>query len=811
MATGDSMPTLSIRYLTSSFSAARSNGHALTSDGKLYENGALTTLIPPGYETSRVQGLSEAGVAFGIAYNVANGSPVDGWTYDGTKYSTFNLGVTVGPGFTPSLSPTISAVDDAGELLVQKGSARSKTSEIVTSTGTQSIDAPDRPGYARTGVSATLTRSGVAWGFVDFNVQAKSGQSESDPFVYDHGSFRFLTAPTAQSVGVVSILGADNNGTALGYYTLTSDSRLRYFVDKEGVSTQLDVPGAITTQASRITASGVVYGSDDRGGGVTEGFVYADGAYTRLAAFGSITTRVSGISDTGVVFGYDTNGAGQTEGFLFSNGLYSHVSVPGSYFTQVDGVTSAGVVYGADYVSSTNAAESFVYANGTYTHFTPADSYSSSILNVSDGGTIFGNYSTRSGTYGFVATLAAPSGGSGDGQTFTVTAGQSRTVSGSAEMVDVTGPGATVTIGGNGQYASDSDDNRVRFSAGGTAVVTDNARVELIGDGVDASAGANDMIGLYGRGDRLTANSAGDHVFLGGNGRFASDIDDDFVTFTQGGFASVFDDARVELRGDGIAADIGAKDTVGLYGRGNTLIANGTGDAVWVGGNGRDASYADGDRISFKQRGGTATVIDNSRVDLFGDAITVTVGANALVGMTGDELNVTVTGAGSSAFVGGGRFSGSPADQVSFGQGGLLTVNDGARVAVAGDGVGVRIGTNDVVTVTGSNDNVTMTGTGSTVQVQGGGGHLLLASTGADTFGFGPGGFGRDTIQDFQATGDGHDTLAFDHTTFASVAAIMQASTQMGADVLITAGPNDVIRLQSVSLAALNSSNLRVS
>ncbi len=683
------------------------------------------------------------------------------------------------------------------------------------------------PGATRTTVQG-VNASGIAYGYgvmsddstTSFSFDGKTYTSLALPHGFVGSSPAFF--PLIEGIDAAGDVTGNNVGRTGGSSFLLKGSVSISIAPPDDYSKGKGSPDQTYTIVAGITQSGTVFGSfynnktAQLGSGPVTGFTYRDGTYTNITPPGHYESRVTGINGANVIVGdYDDYQDGYlSHGFVDVNGTFTVINVPGAKQTFVLGVNDAGEVFGYDtsetgsYPTST---QGFVCKDGVYTTVAAPESTKTTIMGVTADGMATGDYNGSDGTaHGFFAAFTSPVGGAGNGQTYTVGAGQSLTVTGSADTVNPTGAGASVMIGGNGQFASDANDDLVHFGAPGAAVVTDGSRVELFGDRVTATIGANDTVGLYGSGNRLAASGADDHVFLGGNGQFATDANDNFVTFAQGGVASVFSDARAELRGDGITADMGARDTVGLYGGGNTLVASGAGDAVWIGGNGRNASQARDDLVTFLQ-GGTVTVIDDSRADLFGNGITALIGADDLVGLIGRGANVTVNGAGSTVFVGGNGRTGADADvdRVGFARGGLAIVTDQARVAVTGDGLGVLVGADDTVTLTGTGDTVTMTGTGSTVSVAGGGGHLLLGGAGADIFGFGAS-FGKDTVQAFQATGTNHDTLSFDHTVFASVDAILRASTQMGADVVITAGPNDVIRLQTVSLAALNSGNLKV-
>jgi len=73
----------------------------------------------------------------------------------------------------------------------------------------------------------------------------------------------------------------------------------------------------------------------------------------------------------------------------------------------------------------------------------------------------------------------------------------------------------------------------------------------------------------------------------------------------------------------------------------------------------------------------------------------------------------------------------------------------------------------------------------------------------ADTFVFAPN-FGHDVIKDFVACGRGHDTIQFSKTVFDSFASVLSQASQVGHDVVISAG-DDTLTLKNTKLQALNS------
>jgi hypothetical protein len=83
------------------------------------------------------------------------------------------------------------------------------------------------------------------------------------------------------------------------------------------------------------------------------------------------------------------------------------------------------------------------------------------------------------------------------------------------------------------------------------------------------------------------------------------------------------------------------------------------------------------------------------------------------------------------------------------------------------------------------------------------GNDLLVGNGHSDTFVFAAN-FGHDVIQDFVASGKGHDAIQFSKTVFDSFASVLSHASQAGQDVVISTG-SDTLTLKNTKLGALNS------
>ena len=84
---------------------------------------------------------------------------------------------------------------------------------------------------------------------------------------------------------------------------------------------------------------------------------------------------------------------------------------------------------------------------------------------------------------------------------------------------------------------------------------------------------------------------------------------------------------------------------------------------------------------------------------------------------------------------------------------------------------------------------------------------LFLGNGGRDTFVF-VANFGNDIIRDFGALGQSHDVLQFSKSVFDSFASVLSHASQLGQDVVISAG-SDTLLLKNTTLGALDSPDFR--
>lgn len=129
------------------------------------------------------------------------------------------------------------------------------------------------------------------------------------------------------------------------------------------VFTQIDFPGAASTQAWGITAGGDIVGGYVLADKSTHGFLRTRGEFLSIDFPGAAYTYVNGISPRGDVIGdyaAALDGSGPHHGFVLSrDGIFSSVDFPGALSSFGIGMNSRGDVLGS-YSNADNLLHTFV-------------------------------------------------------------------------------------------------------------------------------------------------------------------------------------------------------------------------------------------------------------------------------------------------------------------------------------------------------------------------------------------------------------------------------------------------------------------
>ena len=152
------------------------------------------------------------------------------------------------------------------------------------------------------------------------------------------------------------------------------------------------------------------------------------------------------------------------------------------------------------------------------------------------------------------------------------------TARGSALSVQVIGAGSVVRIGGNGVDASNADDNVVVFNGvGGALHELANARVDVTAAHTRLTMAGDDALGVYGRGDTVTASGVDDAIWIGQNGFGMTGGAIDFVNSLTYGAVFEMAGSTVSTNGAYYAVTLAARDMLTATGLGVNVTITGRG------------------------------------------------------------------------------------------------------------------------------------------------------------------------------------------------------------------------------------------
>ena len=326
---------------------------------------------------------------------------------------------------------------------------------------------------------------------------------------------------------------------------------------------------------------------------------------------------------------------------------------------------------------------------------------------------------------------------SGDDVTAQLAANDTFGLYGSGEIVNSSSAGDAIWIGDDGMRASGAAIDAVNLAAGGFVFELSNSNVDVAGSHVSIKANTNDTLSVNGGADSVTVLGAGDVLYIGGNGVGASDADDNFVVFRHGGTLYETASSRTDVKGSGVAVNMSASDTLGLYGSGDVVDASAASDSIWIGQNGQSASGASLDQVNFAA-GGYVFELAGTNLAISGNGVAATVTSDDTLTATGSALTITALSAGDIIDIGGDGPSASNADDnfVYFDDAGALNEMANARVDAYGDDVVAYLASNDTFGIYGRDDVVNAQGAGDAVWI----GVLPNEPIGADFVNFQSGG-----------------------------------------------------------------------
>ena len=213
------------------------------------------------------------------------------------------------------------------------------------------------PGAKQTQVIG-INDHGVTVGF--WSTQNTASMANNNFGFYSVGGRFFpVNFPTGDNAKppVNQLLGINNNGVAVGFYTNGGGSNRGYeFNIRTHRFTRVTVPGAPGgTAAPSLTAAGIndrgdVAGFYNKTANTVDAFLKLhSGRFITLAFPGATMTQAFGVNDSDVVVGSYTTGSGNaavTHGFIWRGGSFASVDIGGASSTTINGVNDEGDLVG---------------------------------------------------------------------------------------------------------------------------------------------------------------------------------------------------------------------------------------------------------------------------------------------------------------------------------------------------------------------------------------------------------------------------------------------------------------------------------
>jgi probable HAF family extracellular repeat protein len=181
-------------------------------------------------------------------------------------------------------------------------------------------------------------------------------------FLLSNGKYTNIDFPRA--TGFTAATGINDSGEIVGYF---SDSATHGFIDQRGAFTQLDYPGAISTQAQGVNRAGEVVGSYTDANKNQHGFKYVQGAWTTIDIPNATATFAQGVDSLGNIVG-QYNDANGFHGFLLkTTGEIQTINFPGTQgATIANGINDKGQIVGIYTDPTILKIEGYELTNGQF-------------------------------------------------------------------------------------------------------------------------------------------------------------------------------------------------------------------------------------------------------------------------------------------------------------------------------------------------------------------------------------------------------------------------------------------------------------
>jgi probable HAF family extracellular repeat protein len=275
---------------------------------------------------------------------------------------------------------------------VAQGSFQFKTIHVKNAAETNVYGINEDRTIVGTSATAAEDANGVEWGFI----RSKWGDTKK-PIRPSHAADSDLNGINDEDDMIGTFALKDSFGVRVGdlcflrddgHYqtftvTLPNASGVLSFPDCNGINKHGDTVGAV----------------DDSGFTGSHGWMRTrDGIFTQLDVPGATSTEAQGIDDCGNVVGFfdDTNG---THGFMWSNGTFTPIDYPGGMDTNIFGINNKQEIVGSYTVGSID--HGFLRkADGTTfvsIDVTMPNQETNSARGINDHGWIVGNYTDTAG------------------------------------------------------------------------------------------------------------------------------------------------------------------------------------------------------------------------------------------------------------------------------------------------------------------------------------------------------------------------------------------------------------------------------
>lgn len=164
--------------------------------------------------------------------------------------------------------------------------------------------------------------------------------------------------------------------------------------------TSIDVPGAISTDASGINSSGEIVGTYTDASNIVHGFRLDRGAFVAIDYPGASNTTAISINDRGDVAGFFLDSSSHWHGFVLSDGQFFVQDYPGA----TTGTFTLGIGANGTLVGEFKTGQAFgvlgfawIMRHGQYTQLIPPGSASAFATSVNSRGDVVGRLIDTSG------------------------------------------------------------------------------------------------------------------------------------------------------------------------------------------------------------------------------------------------------------------------------------------------------------------------------------------------------------------------------------------------------------------------------